>query len=138
MDRVFDNFLGPRWPSLGLLLRDSDRTPALHPTVDVRESDKEIVVEAELPGLDEKDVEIILRDGVLAIKGEKKSEREEKRDDYHLSERRYGSFQRSFRVPDTVDEDKVTAAFTKGVLKVTLPKRPETVKAERKIPIGGR
>ena len=70
------------------------------------------------------------------MKGEKKSERDEKKDDYHLMERSYGSFQRSFRLGDMVDPEKVTATFEKGVLKVMLPKRPEAVKAEKRIVIG--
>ena len=88
----------------------------------------ELVVEAELPGLDEKDVSVTLNEGVLTLQGEKKSEREEKKDDYHLMERSYGSL--SFRVPDTIDADKAKASFEKGVLKVTIPKRAEAVKAE--------
>ena len=71
----------------------------------------------------------------LTIKGEKKDEREEKQKDYHLSERRYGSFQRSFGVPDGVDADKIEAHFKNGVLTVTLPKRPEAQKSEKKIAI---
>jgi HSP20 family protein len=109
---------------------------AMSPSIDVRENGKEIIIEAELPGLEEKDVDLSFRDGVITIKGEKRSEREEKKDDYHLTERSYGSFQRSFRLPDTVEVDKATANFDKGVLKVTLPKSAEAVKSEKKIPIG--
>ena len=101
----------------------------------MRETETELVVEAELPGMDEKDISVTLNIGVLTLKGEKKSEREEKKDDYHLMERSYGSFQRSFQVADTIDADKVKTVFEKGVLKVTLPKRPEAVKAEKCIPI---
>ena len=86
--------------------------------------------------MDEKDVNLTLNNGVLTLKGEKKSEREERKDDYHLMERSYGSFQRSFQIADTIDADKVQATFETGVLKVTLPKRPEAVKAEKRIPIG--
>lgn len=106
------------------------------PSIDVRETETEFVVEAELPGMDEKDVSVTLNNGILTLKGEKKSEREEKKDDYHLMERSYGSFQRSFRVADAVDADKVNASFDKGVLTVTMPKRPEAVKTEKRIPIG--
>ena len=106
------------------------------PSIDVRETDTDLVVEAELPGMDEKDVSVTLSNDVLTLKGEKKSEREEKKEDYHVMERSYGSFQRSFRLGDTIDPDKVTAAFDKGVLKVTLAKRPEAVKTEKPIPIG--
>jgi HSP20 family protein len=135
MDRVFDSFLGRgsvRFPALARV-QDSD---AVVPSIDVRETESEFVVEAELPGMDEKDVSVTLNNGILTLKGEKKSEREEKKDDYHLTERSYGCFQRSFQVADTVDADKVKAAFEKGVLKVTLPKRPEAMKAEKRIPIG--
>ncbi|MFM1815543.1 MAG: hypothetical protein RLZ98_2238 [Pseudomonadota bacterium] len=134
MDRVFDSFLdrgSVRFPALARV-QDSD---ALVPNIDVRETETEFVVEAELPGMDEKDVSVTLNNGILTLKGEKKSEREEKKDDYHLTERSYGSFQRSFKIEDTIDADKVKAAFEKGVLKVTLPKRPEAVKAEKRIPI---
>ena len=77
----------------------------------------------------------MLQDGVLTMRGEKKSERKDERENYHLVERSYGSFQRSIRLPETIDEDKVEARFDKGVLTVTLPKRPEMVKAEKKIAI---
>jgi HSP20 family protein len=135
MDRVFDSFLGRGFGRFPVLSRP-DESDAVMPSIDVRETETELVVEAELPGMDEKDVSVTLSSGVLTLKGEKKSEREEKKDDYHLMERSYGSFQRSFQLADTIDLDKVTATFDKGVLKVTLPKRPEAVKAEKRIPIG--
>lgn len=135
MDRVFDNFLGR-----GFLGRPSLPRAALPeimtPDVDIRENDKEIVFEAELAGLDEKDVSIMLRDGVLSLKGEKKSERDEKKDTYHLVERSYGAFERSFQLPDTIDEGQIKASFDKGILRIVVPKRPEATKAEKKIPIG--
>jgi HSP20 family protein len=81
-------------------------------------------------------VSVTLSNGVLTLKGEKKSEREEKKENYHLMERNYGSFHRTFQLGDTVDPDKVSATFDKGVLKVTLAKRAEAAKAEKKIPIG--
>jgi len=135
MDRVFDSFLGrgfERFP----MLANVGGSDVVTPSIDVRETETEFVVEAELPGMDEKDISVTLNNGVLTLKGEKKSEREEKKDDYHLMERSYGSFQRSFRVADAVDAEKVNASFDKGVLKVTMPKRPEAVKAEKRIPIG--
>ena len=135
MDRVFDSFLGRSFGRFPALARGED-SDAVVPSIDVRETETELVVEAELPGMDEKDISVTLNNGVLTLKGEKKSEREEKKDDYHLMERSYGSFQRSFQVADTIDADKVKAVFEKGVLKVTLPKRPEAVKAEKRIPIG--
>jgi HSP20 family protein len=106
------------------------------PSIDVRESDKGFVVEAELPGMDEKDVSVTLNNGVLTLKGEKKSESEEKGESYHVMERGFGSFQRVFDLGDAVDSDKVDASFEKGILKVTLEKRSETVKTEKQIPIG--
>lgn len=135
MDRVFDSFLGRsfnRFPGLSRF----EENDAVVPSIDVRETETELVVEAELPGMDEKDVSVTLNNGVLTLKGEKKSEREEKKDDYHLMERSYGNFQRSFQVANTIDADKVKASFDKGVLKVTMTKRPEAVKAEKRIPIG--
>jgi HSP20 family protein len=141
MDRVFESFLGlgsglgrrsGRFPALAR----AEESGAVVPSIDVRETETELAIEAELPGLDEKDVSVTLNNGVLTLKGEKKSEREEKKDDYHLMERSYGSFQRSFQVADTIDADKVKATFEKGVLKVMLPKRPEAVKTEKRIPIG--
>ena len=91
------------------------------PVVDVVEKDKEYEITAELPGLDEKNIEVKLSDDVLTIKGEKKEEKEEKQKDYYLSERRYGSFQRSFRLPDGVDAEKIEARFKNGVLTLSLP-----------------
>lgn len=135
MDRVFDTFLGRGLSGLPAMAR-SGWGDAMAPSIDLRETDKEFVVEAELPGLDEKDVDVTLSNGVLSIKGEKKSEREEKKDNYHLMERSYGSFHRSFQLGDAVDSDKVLATFDKGVLKVTLPKRAEAASAEKRIPIG--
>ena len=105
------------------------------PELDVRENTNAITIEAELPGVEEKDVTVTLANGVLTIKGEKKQEKEEKSESYHLTERSFGSFQRSLRLPDTVDDAKVEAHFDKGVLKVTAGKKPEAVKAERRIEI---
>jgi HSP20 family protein len=120
----------PRWPAL--FKRDGE---AMVPELDVRENANAITVEAELPGVEEKDVSVTLANGVLTIKGEKKSEKEEKSDSYYLAERSFGSFERSVRLPDTVDETKVEAKFDKGVLKVTAAKKPEAVKAECRIEI---
>jgi len=136
MDRVFDSFLGPSFFGRQPLSSRAQTAAMVAPDIDVRENDKEIIFEAELPGIDEKDVQVAVRDGVLSLKGEKKSERDEKKDTYHLVERSYGSFERSFRLPDSADDQKIEADFTKGVLRVVVPKRAEAVKAEKKIPIG--
>jgi HSP20 family protein len=131
MDRVFERFESG-WPRLPTLFRRDGITV---PQLDVRENTKSIVVEAELPGVEEKDVSVSLANGVLTIKGEKKHEKEERGENYYLSERSFGSFERAIRLPDTIDDAKVEAKFDKGVLKVTAAKKPEAVKAERKIEI---
>jgi HSP20 family protein len=90
-------------------------------------------VKAEVPGLDPKDIDISLSDGLLTIKGEKKQEREEKEENYHLVERSYGAFTRSIQLPKEVQSDKISASYKNGVLKVTLPKSEEAKKKEVKI-----
>jgi HSP20 family protein len=132
MDRVFQRFESglPRWPTpFG---REGGFTV---PHLDVRETANAVVVEAELPGVDEKDVSVTLANGVLTIKGEKKQEKEEKGENYYRSERSFGTFERSIQLPDTIDDAKVEAKFDKGVLRVTAAKKPEAVKEERKIEI---
>lgn len=101
------------------------------PRVNVEETDRDVIVTADLPGLEEKDVQVTVDDDVLTIRGERKDEREEKRKDYHLMERSYGLFQRTLPLPAGVDQDQIKAALKKGVLTVTLPKRPEA-RADRK------
>jgi HSP20 family protein len=135
VDRVFDSFLG-RGASDWLDSPSNRLAQIVAPDVDVRETDKEIIIEAELPGMSEDDVSITLRGGVMTISGEKKSERDEEKDTYHLVERSYGSFDRSFRLPDTVDEDQIQASFNRGVLRVVAPKHSEAIAAEKTIPIG--
>ncbi len=105
------------------------------PAVDIAEKEKEYEITAELPGMDESNIDVKFADGVLTIKGEKKEEKEEKKKDYYLSERRYGSFQRSFPVPESVDADKIEAKFVNGVLTVRLPKSAEAQKNEKRIAI---
>ena len=101
------------------------------PAVDITESDKAYEVTAELPSMDE--VKVV--NGNLTIEGEKQEEKEEKKKDYYLHERRFGSFERSFQVPEGVDADKIEASFKKGVLTVVLPKKPEAQKPARKIDV---
>jgi HSP20 family protein len=134
MDRVFDTFLPRGLGGFPYLSRTGWERVA--PSIDLRETDKEFVVEAELPGIDEKDVHVTLNNGVLTLKGEKKSEHEETKSNYHLMERSYGSFQRSFELGDSIEPDKVSANFENGVLKVILPKRAEAAQPEKRIPIG--
>lgn len=94
----------------------------LSPSIEVKESDKELIITAELPGVDEKDIDVSLSNNTLTIKGEKKAEREEKGDNYYVSERSYGNFSRSFTLPYEVDQDAIEARFSKGVLTLTFPK----------------
>jgi HSP20 family protein len=134
-DRLFDNFFSgfpgiARWGG-------GNGNGFRMPEVDLSETDKEYCIEAELPGLDEKEVSLTLHDGVLTLKGEKKEEKKEEKKDYHFSERRWGSFQRSLRLPEDVDESKVTADFKKGVLTVHLPKSADAQKAAKRIEIKG-
>lgn len=132
MNGVFDNI----WRGFGApAVAGGQATVALQPQTDIAETDKEYEVTVELPGIDEKDVEVTLANGVLSIKGEKKFEREEKKKDYYLSERSYGSFQRAIRVPEGVDAEKVSAAFNKGVLTLKLPKLPEVQASTKKIAV---
>ena len=107
----------------------------LSPRIDVAETDNAIEVTAELPGIDEKDVEVVLRDDLLTIKGEKKSEREEKKKDYHVVERSFGSFSRAIRLPFDADSEAVKANFAKGVLRVSIAKPAQVKEKTVKIPV---
>src|ERR1700730_3815259 len=113
IDRLFDGFS-----------RGFSGFPAreMMPSMDLSETDKEIEITAELPGLEEKDIQLNVADNVLTIRGEKKNEREETEKDYHLVERSYGSFTRSIQLPDGVNPYSIKAVMSKGVLKVTVPK----------------
>jgi HSP20 family protein len=104
-------------------------------TADVVEGDKDYRITAELPGMSEKDIEIALVGDVLTLKGEKKEEHEEKGESRYVAERRYGTFQRSFALPEDVDAEKIAASFKNGVITVTLPKRPDAQPKQRKIEV---
>jgi HSP20 family protein len=128
MDRLFNGFLSD-FP--GRMQLADGSFGAFMPSMDVKETEKEIRVTAELPGMEQKDVEVIFTEGVLTIKGEKREEHEEEKGDTFRSERRYGAFQRSIPLPIDVNVDKAKAEFKKGVLKVVLPKS-ETAQANRR------
>ena len=136
MERVLDRF-ERGWPAFGGIGFGTRpvHAPGVAVHLDVREEAGQIVIEADLPGVDEKDVTVTLANGLLSIKGEKRTEREEKKDDYHIAERSFGRFERTLRLPDGIDESAVSAKFDKGVLKIVAPKRPEAVKSERRIEI---
>jgi len=119
IDRLFDDFTRG-WPTMGWPA--ADRTAELMPSMDVAETDKEIEITAELPGLEEKDVQVNVADNVLTIKGEKKSEKEQKEKDYRMFERSYGSFSRTLELPAGINPDNIKASLANGVLKVTVPK----------------
>ncbi len=143
MDRMFERFETdwPRWPRLSAWPRlpsaflRSNGAELVVPELDVRENANSLVIEAELPGVEEMDVSVTLANGLLTIKGEKKDQHEEKDEAHYFSERSFGAFERCLRLPDSIDETKVNATFDKGVLRITAAKRPEAVKAERKIEI---
>lgn len=136
IDRVFEDFNTGFWRTPSVFnaapwAKSFDVAPA----VDVAEHDKAYEVTAELPGLDEKNVEVKVANGVLSIKGEKQEEKEETKKDYYLRERNFGAFERSFQIPDAVDTSKIEAVFKQGVLKVTLPKKAEVQQSAKTIDI---
>lgn len=132
IDQIFDDF--GNFPSFGF--RTNSRE-VFDPTVDVSETDHDIQVSAELPGVDEKDVEVTLVGNTLTVKGEKRAEKEEKEKDYHLVERTFGSFQRSIPLDFDADPDAVDAKFAKGVLTVIVPKPAERLQQTKKIAVQG-
>ena len=105
------------------------------PSVDVSEDKESFIVQAELPGVDQKDVNVTVSGNLLTVKGEKRKEEEKKDEHHHSVERYYGSFQRSFQLPANVQTDKIEATFDKGILKVTLPKTEEAKKKEIEIKV---
>lgn len=129
MDRMFDDFFG------SALRPASAGWQAITPAVDIDETDKEVVVTAELPGVTDKDVEVSLAGDILIIKGEKKAEHEQKNGDSYYMERRFGSFSRSLRLPFEVTDEKVDAKFKDGVLTIHLPKPAELQRSIRRIEV---
>jgi len=125
MNRLFDGFFGES--------RQDIAEGTWLPAVDVSESGMEIVVKAELPGMSKDDIELNLQDNVLTLKGEKKQEKKEEKENYHRVERSYGSFSRSFTLPADVDPEKVQATFKDGVLEITLSKVEEAKHKKIKI-----
>jgi len=116
-DRMFDN-----WNVPSLWSEESVVVPAF----DISETEKEYVISGEIPGIEPKDLEVTLNDGILTVKGEKKQESEEEEENYHRVERHYGSFQRSFRLPENIKRDDLDATYKDGILKLTLPKSEES------------
>jgi HSP20 family protein len=123
------------WPSTRALKEFGFPGALASPKVDFSESDDAYEVTTELPGLDENDIEVSVTDHMLSIKGEKRDERDVEEKDFHLSERSYGAFRRSFTLPEGVDTGKADAAFEKGVLTIHLPKTREVTSKRRKITV---
>ncbi len=133
MNRLFDSFF-----------RDLDVSPTgpwetgmetFSPSIDVREDEKEIVVKAELPGVEDKDVEVLLSGNALTLKGEKREEKEEKEKGYYHMERRYGAFSRVIPLPEGVETEKAEASFKHGILTIRVPRKESAIEAGKKIPI---
>jgi HSP20 family protein len=131
IDRLFDTFLPAKSEA------EYPVTTAWVPRVDVAETDNEVVVTTELPGVERKDVKLSVEDNVLTIGGEKKQENETKEKNYHCVERRYGTFSRSFTLPTRIQADKVKATFKDGILTMKLPKAEEAKTKEIPIEIQG-
>jgi len=142
MDRLFDRFgSGFGFPSLRRMFdiepawRSASSFGFSAPAIDMSEDEKAYKISAELPGIDAKDIDVSVSGDTLVLRGEKRQEKEEKEKNYHVSERAYGSFQRSFQLPPSIDRDKVAADFSKGVLTITLPKTAESQKPVTKIAV---
>jgi len=134
INRVFDEFWSRFDRPVG---QANGMVGAFGPSTDISETDKKIEVSVELPGVDEKDVDVALAGDMLTIRGEKKEEKEDRAKGYYFAERSYGSFSRTVPLPPGVDTDKASAEFKKGVLTVTLPKTPEAQAQIKRIEVKG-
>jgi HSP20 family protein len=129
INRVFEDFTGEQWPA------KTQGFGEFSPRIDVTETDKAVKVCADIPGVEPRDIDVSVENGLLRIRGEKKSEREGNEKGSYRMERHYGSFERSISLPVEVDENKAKAEFTNGVLRLTLPKKPGAESKRKKIPI---
>lgn len=141
IDRLFDDFLPASWgQSMHRPLSQGIFAPhmtqwAAAPAMDIVEKNGVFLLTVELPGVDPGEIDVKISDGMITISGEKKEEVEKEEGDMRLSERRYGQFQRSCSLPDSIDIEKVGAQFSKGVLTVTLPKSAKALASEKKIEV---
>jgi len=141
VERLFDDFMPSSWNRAVLHPLAHGMMPsrpfqwAPAPAMDIVEKDGTFHLTVELPGMEAGDIDVKISDGMMTICGEKKEEHDSKEGDVRLSERRYGEFQRSFSLPDSIDTEKVEASFAKGVLNVTLPKSAKALAAEKKIEV---
>jgi HSP20 family protein len=134
MNRLFDEFFDRPF-GLSPFLREPAFMRGFAPNMDVSETEKEVTISAELPGMEPEDINISLDHNILTVSGEKHAETEEKDKRYYRVERSYGSFSRSITLPEGVEEEKIDATFKRGVLKITLPKTAEAQKKSKKIAI---
>ena len=139
IDRLFDDaFRGFGFPAQGMPPWPSDLPDMLKPVVDIQETDKQYRIALEVPGVEEKDIQITLDNDVLMVRGEKRQEQEKKEGGFHRVERSYGSFQRVLNLPDNANQESIKAAFKNGVLTITMDKREASApKQGRSIPING-
>ena len=131
MNRLFDDFF-----TRDFFVEPFRGIGEWRPALDVAETETSVIVKADLPGLEAKDIDVSLRGDILTIKGEKKAENEEKTKSYHRVERHYGSFERSVRLPATVKADQVEASFKAGVLHIEMPKTEESKQKSIQIKVG--
>ncbi len=115
---------------------DPVSTASFVPAVDVYEDEKKVVLKLEVPGIEEKDLDVSVEKNTLTVKGERKFEKEEKEENFHRIERRFGTFYRAFTLPSTVDTESVNASYNAGVLKLELTKKPEAQPKQIKVNVG--
>lgn len=129
MNRLFQESMGGREQGL--------TAPGFTPPVDIYEDEHNISIRVEVPGMDQKDIDVQVENNTLTIRGERTLEKDQKEENFHRIERRYGSFMRSFTLPNTVDTEKVSASYDNGVLDIKLPKRAEAKPKQIKVNVGG-
>ena len=131
MNRLFRDSYGPEGRDEALT------TSQFAPPVDVYEDEQKITLKVEVPGIDEKDIDVRVENNILTVHGERKFEKEEKEENFRRVERQYGSFTRTFTLPSAVDAEKVQADYEKGILKIQLPKKAEAKPKQIKVNVGG-
>ncbi|HVO66426.1 MAG TPA: Hsp20/alpha crystallin family protein [Syntrophales bacterium] len=133
MNSLFDDFF--KGFDLVPFGRERERFGSFSPSIDIKENDKDVSIKAELPGIDERDIDVSLTDDALTIKGEKREEKEDKGKNYYRMERSYGSFSRTIPLPTGIDSQRADAVFKKGVLTITVPKTEEAKAKVTKIEV---
>ena len=139
IDRMFDDvFRGYGFPALAMPRWPSDWPGMLKPALDIQETDNQYKIALEVPGVEEKNIQITLNNDILIVRGEKRQEQEKEEGGFHRVERSYGSFQRALNLPENANQDSIKAAFKNGVLTITIDKRESSApKQGRSIPING-